>query len=193
MHREPVIQLLTAYREANPAELDVADRILALVRARPDCFDRTCRPGHLTGSAWVVSPDGERHLLLHHRKLDKWLQPGGHADGQTDLAEVARREATEETGLASLRLVPAGTGAPVLDLDVHVIPARYAPDGSLTEDAHEHHDLRFLFQADGGCELGGNEESHALRWFSEKELRKKTGEISVLRLLEKAQRRLAGG
>jgi len=193
MHRDSVIQLLTAYRAANPSEAEVADRILALVNSRPDCFDRTCRPGHLTGSAWVVSSDGQRHLLLHHRKLGKWLQPGGHADGQTDLAEVALREAVEETGLQSLRLIPDAGGALVLDLDVHDIPARYACDGSLIEDAHEHHDVRFLFRVDGAGDLLGNEESHSVRWFTEKEVRKITLEISVLRLLEKSQRRLGRG
>jgi 8-oxo-dGTP pyrophosphatase MutT (NUDIX family) len=190
MHRDPVITLLTAYREANPSETEVADRILALVNSRSDCFDRTCRPGHLTGSAWVVSPDGERHLLLHHRKLDKWLQPGGHADGQTDLAEVALREAVEETGLQSLRVVSDSYGVAVLDLDVHDIPARYAPDGSLIEDGHEHHDVRFLFQADADESLCINDESHALRWCTPEEVQSLTQEWSVLRLLEKARQRL---
>jgi 8-oxo-dGTP pyrophosphatase MutT (NUDIX family) len=190
MHRRPVVQLLTAYREANPTEAQVADRILALVESRSDCFDRTCRPGHLTGSAWVVSPDGERHLLLHHRKLDKWLQPGGHADGQTDLAAVALREAVEETGLASLRVVTDREGVAVLDLDVHDIPARYAPDGSLVEDGHEHHDVRFLLRAsaeESGCI---NDESNELRWCTPAEVQALTQEWSVLRLLEKARRRL---
>lgn len=190
MHREPVIQLLTAYREANPSETQVADRILALVNSRTDCFDRTCRPGHLTGSAWVVSPDGERHLLLHHRKLDKWLQPGGHADGQTDLAEVALREAIEETGLESLRVVTDNHGVAVLDLDVHDIPARYAPDGLLIEDGHEHHDVRFLFQADADESLCLSDESNELRWCTPEEVQSLTQEWSVLRLLEKARRRL---
>jgi 8-oxo-dGTP pyrophosphatase MutT (NUDIX family) len=190
MHRDPVIQLLTAYRDANPTEAAVADRILALVNSRSDCFDRTCRPGHLTGSAWVVSPDGERHLLLHHRKLDKWLQPGGHADGQTDLAEVALREAFEETGLESLRVVTDNHGVAVLDLDVHDIPARYAPDGSLIEDGHEHHDVRFLFQADADESLCINDESNELRWCTPEEVLSLTQEWSVLRLLEKARQRL---
>lgn len=190
MHRDPVIQLLTAYREANPSEAQVADRILALVNSRTDCFDRTCRPGHLTGSAWVVSPDGERHLLLHHRKLDKWLQPGGHADGQTDLAEVALREAIEETGLESLRVIADNHGVAVLDLDVHDIPARYKPDGSLIEDSHEHHDVRFLLQADADESLCLSDESNELRWCTPAEVRSLTQEWSVLRLLEKSRERL---
>ncbi len=190
MYRQAVVNLLTAYRDANPSEAGVADRILALVHSRPDCFDRACRPGHLTGSAWVVSPDGERHLLLHHRKLDKWLQPGGHADGQTDLAEVALREAMEETGLRSLRVVTDAAGSAVLDLDVHDIPARYAPDGSPVEDGHEHHDVRFLLRAEADESLCLSEESRALRWCSPAEVAELTQEWSVLRLLEKARRRL---
>jgi 8-oxo-dGTP pyrophosphatase MutT (NUDIX family) len=190
MHRDPVIQLLTAYRAANPAEAQVADRILALVNSRTDCFDRTCRPGHLTGSAWVVSPDGDRHLLLHHRKLDKWLQPGGHADGQNDLAEVALREAIEETGLQSLKVVADSLGGAVLDLDIHDIPARYAADGSLIEDGHEHHDVRFLLQADADESLCLSDESNELRWCTPEEVQSLTQEWSVLRLLEKSQERL---
>ena len=80
---------------------------LDFVRAHPDCLARTCAPGHLTGSAWIVSPDRRRTLLTHHRKLGKWLQLGGHADGDADLLAVALREAREESGLRGLRVVDA--------------------------------------------------------------------------------------
>lgn len=193
MHREPLRKLLVDYRAANPAEAAVADRILQLVECHEDCFERTCRPGHLTGSAWVVSADGARHLLLHHRKLGKWLQPGGHADGEADLAAVATREAEEETGLNALRVIPDPGGSLALDIDVHLIPARYGPAGELVEDAHEHHDVRFLLQSAGDDALTLSDESHALRWCSPEEVRHLTQEESVLRLLEKAQSRLQAG
>lgn len=189
MNRQPLLDLLADYTTACPEESAATERIRSLVQQHEDCFLRTCRPGHITGSAWVVSADGERHLLLHHRKLDKWLQPGGHADGEDDVAQVALREAAEESGLTGLSVVD--TAPRVLDVDVHEIPARYAPDGALVEDAHEHHDVRFLVQATSDETLRQNEESNALRWCTAEEVRQLTSETSVLRLLEKATRRLA--
>lgn len=190
MSREPLLEILEAYRSRHADEAAVVDRIAALAEAHADCFDRTCRPGHLTGSAWVVSADGERHLLMLHRKLGKWLQPGGHADGQTDLEAVARREAEEETGLIGFETIADAVALVPLDVDVHDIPARYSPDGELIEDAHEHHDVRFLLRVTGDESLVPNEESHELRWCLAEEVRTLTSEPSVLRLLAKACQRL---
>jgi 8-oxo-dGTP pyrophosphatase MutT (NUDIX family) len=107
MHRGPVLALLAAHvTRAEPgAEAAALREILAFVRAEPECLERRCAPGHLTGSAWIVSPCRRRVLLTHHHKLDRWLQLGGHADGDGDLLAVARREAEEESGLAGLRVV----------------------------------------------------------------------------------------
>src|SRR5690606_7888674 len=77
MHRQPLFDLLSRYQRDFPEELQTVLRIRQLVASREDCFLRTCRPGHVTGSAWVVSPDRRRCLLVHHAKLDRWLQPGG--------------------------------------------------------------------------------------------------------------------
>ena len=121
--------------------------------ARADCCERTCLEGHFTGSAWVVSADGMRALLLHHRKLGRWLQPGGHADGDGDLAGVALREAEEETGLRGLTVEPG-----IFDLDRHRIPARGAEPG------HWHYDVRFVVHANEDEAFVVSEESHALAW-----------------------------
>lgn len=183
MHRQQLLDLLADYAARFPEEAAVAARIRALVEEHADCFERTCLPGHVTGSAWIASPERDRWLLVHHRKLDRWLQPGGHADGQSDVASVALREAEEETGLKELRLAAE---AP-LDLDVHVIPARYDAAGQLLEPAHEHHDVRFLVIAAAAATPQVSDESHAVRWFTDAELLAATDEESVLRLWRKAR------
>jgi 8-oxo-dGTP pyrophosphatase MutT (NUDIX family) len=134
------------------------DRIVDFVRRHQEPFDRRIVEGHLTGSALVVSADGRRVLLLHHRKLDRWLQPGGHGDpGETTGEEVALREACEETGLRDLALHPLAPRP--LDVDVHEIPARPG------EPAHEHLDLRYLVVAPGRARLAPDTaEMHQIRW-----------------------------
>ena len=99
MHRRSLLDMLMLYEHFHPQEAAVTERIRSLVHQHVDCFERTCRPGHVTGSAWILSADRRRVLLTHHSKLDRWLQLGGHADGQADVAEVARREAQEESGM----------------------------------------------------------------------------------------------
>lgn len=134
------------------------DRILALVDEHEDIAVRTCRPGHLTGSAFVVDPSRNACLLLFHTKLQRWLQPGGHADGDTNLAHVALREAQEETGIPGLQVV-----TPAIDVDIHEVdPPK--------EDAHLHLDVRYLVIAPAGAEPVGNHESQALRWVTADEL-----------------------
>jgi len=160
VHRRPLLELLARYGARHPQEGGCVARVRSLVESRPDCFERSCLPGHLTGSAWVLSPDRRRFLLTHHRKLGRWLQLGGHADGESDLAAVALREAREESGLERLAFLgeAGGAGPQPIDIDVHAIPARPG------EPAHEHHDLRFALVALGG-ETRTSDESHALRWF----------------------------
>lgn len=125
----------------------------AFLRGGIERFTRRHLAGHFTGSAFVVSADGERCLLLHHAKLGRWLQPGGHADGEPDLAAVALREAGEETGLPGL-VVEGG----ILDLDRHAIPARGAEPG------HWHWDVRYLVRCTAGETPRINAESRAFAW-----------------------------
>jgi 8-oxo-dGTP pyrophosphatase MutT (NUDIX family) len=186
MHRRSLLDTLAAYRPIFPSEADVVDRICDLVRSHADCFDRRCRPGHITGAAWILSADRRRSLLTHHRKLDRWLQLGGHADGQWQLHEVALREAREESGMNAFDFVPVAGALLPFDLDVHVIPARYDGEGRLIEDAHEHHDVRFLLIAHAEQRILASDESHDVGWFTPDEVLALTREESVLRMLRKA-------
>ncbi|MBI5850022.1 MAG: NUDIX hydrolase [Planctomycetes bacterium] len=180
--RRALLDLLGAYQDAWPDEDAVVARIGNLVVTQEDCLLRTCfTPGHLTASAWVCSQDGARCVLLHHGKLDKWLQPGGHADGEAELERVALREVEEETGLSGLEVLLHDGGLVPLDLDVHVIPARKR------EPQHEHHDVRFLVIARQDAPLVCSDESRELRWVDVARLTDFTREESVLRLARKAK------
>lgn len=136
--------------------------------------DRSTQIGHLTGSALVVDAAGERVLVLLHAKLGRWLQPGGHADGDHELAGVALREASEESGIEGMEVM-----VPAVDVDIHVIPARG------DEPEHLHLDLRFVVRAPLGAEPVGNHESKAIRWVDFDSLRDLTDEVGLVRLAER--------
>jgi 8-oxo-dGTP pyrophosphatase MutT (NUDIX family) len=190
MHRKALLKLLDRYESLHPGEAAMVARIRELVATHTDCFERTCLPGHITGSAWIVSQDGARHLLVHHRKLGRWLQPGGHADGQTDVAAAALREAIEETGLTSLRFAEDLPDGPLpLDIDVHIIPERRTPTGDLIDRAHEHHDIRFLFVAARDDAILVSDESHDVRWFTPGEIEQLDTDESVRRMLRKVEQK----
>lgn len=130
--------------------------------------------GHVTGSAFVLSPDRQAVLLTHHAKLDRWLQLGGHCDGIADARFVALKEAYEESGLSRVRLLSES----VFDLDIHEIPARGA------EPAHLHYDVRFLMLAEAG-EIAVSPESRALAWVPVDRLEDYSNAPSVLRMRER--------
>ena len=144
---------LADYRVANPDAAEIVDEFQRFLDSAPSVFTRAHLAGHFTGSAWLVSADGERVLLTHHRKLNAWLQLGGHADGDTDLARVALREAEEESGMSDLVVEAA-----IFDIDRHRIPARG------TEPEHWHYDVRYVVRATGSEAFVVGDESHALAW-----------------------------
>lgn len=167
-------------------EKKTVERMRELLEESPQCFTRERLAGHFTGSALVVSQDLLEVLLTHHGKLDMWIQLGGHADGDPDLAEVALREASEESGLEDLELLPyeAHLGAETLlpfDLDVHTIPAR----GDVPE--HLHYDVRFLVYTSHPRAIKANHESHELRWLSLEDARGLTEEPSMRRQFAKLE------
>ena len=99
MHRRNLLEALTRYAQRHPDEQPTVDRFSRLLEGHPNCFERDCWAGHITGSAWLLDPSQSKLLLTHHRKLNMWLQLGGHSDGDPDTAAVAKREAEEESGL----------------------------------------------------------------------------------------------
>jgi 8-oxo-dGTP pyrophosphatase MutT (NUDIX family) len=148
------------FEPVEPIQAEHRATVLDFIDEHPDALHRSCLTGHLTGSAWVVDASGTRGLIMHHAKVQRWLQPGGHADGDANLAAVALREATEETGIDDLVVWTR----PV-DIDIHLFVNR-----SGAEPDHLHLDLRFVVQASAGATPVGNHESAALRWITENEL-----------------------
>jgi ADP-ribose pyrophosphatase YjhB (NUDIX family) len=158
--RLPLIDALDAHARARPDSADVVRQMLDFLhRHGASAFERNNPEGHFCGSAWVVDVHSgpatrdQRVLLTHHRKLGRWLQLGGHADGVTDLSAVALAEAAEESGLQTLELLPT-----IFDVDIHEIPARPG------EPAHLHLDVRYVVLADAREPLVTSAESHALAW-----------------------------
>jgi len=177
--REQLIAKFRAFAAVatDPRDRSLAEEFVQFVAAHTDCLLRTCVPGHFTGSAWVVDAGRRRTLLTHHRKLDKWLQLGGHADGEADLAAVAGREAREESGLAEVKIV---TGE-IFDLDRHLIPARKG------EPEHWHYDVRFLIEADPAQPLVVTSESKDLAWVELAEVARLNPEESMLRMVRRTR------
>jgi 8-oxo-dGTP pyrophosphatase MutT (NUDIX family) len=176
---------LARHRPADAKEAADLEDVLAFIARYPDPFDRRIVEGHLTGSAVVVSTAGDRVLLLFHRKLERWLQPGGHAEvGERDGETIALREAREETGIEGLVLHPSASRP--LDVDVHPIPARG------DEPAHRHLDLRYLVLAPMRAALRRRAaEARALRWFTWDELDDLDLDAGLRRALRTARARTA--
>lgn len=179
MHRQELLNLLQRHRTRFMEEAGYIRRAIDFVEQHEDIFYRELWPAHVTGSAWVVSPDRESVLMLHHRKLDQWFQPGGHADGDNDVLRVALRETSEETGVdpAHIRLVDDA----VFDVDIHTILASHeAP-------RHEHIDIRFLVEIDDSLPLPGSDESHDVLWVDFHDISRFNNNRSTYRMVEKTR------
>lgn len=176
-----LLKLLHTYQPDSEEQEQILQRMIDFAGRESSCLERSCVEGHFTASALVLSPDNSEVALIRHLKLGKWLQPGGHADGDPDLKSVAKREVWEETGLAEVR----DQNPHILDLDIHQIP-QYGDTA-----AHLHYDVRYCFISET-VELRSNGESLEIRWVPRSDIPQYTKEASILRLIKKTQSKRPG-
>ncbi|MEY4130703.1 MAG: hypothetical protein RLZZ31_827 [Actinomycetota bacterium] len=164
--------------EADADNREVAAQMEQFLQGHPDALWRTCLDGHFTASALVVEENTENFLVLHHTKLRKWLQPGGHVDGSNNFPQSALREAKEETGIENLRVVE-----PFIDLDIHLVePPKEQP--------HLHLDIRYLVLAPQGSVFAPNHESTEMRWVTMDDLSELQADESLVRLATRGLARI---
>ncbi len=173
--RRPLCAALLRYAAAHPERSETAAEILRFVCETPDCFCRSQQRGHITGSAWLLNPAGDKALLTLHHNLQRWMQLGGHSDGDADTLRVALREATEESGIEGIEAL----STEIFDVDIHRIPARPAKG----EPAHLHYDVRFLLRAPHE-HYSISPESDDLAWWGTAQFTARAAELdeAVLRL-----------
>lgn len=179
MHRQELLGLLNSHRTRFMEELSFVNRAITYIEQHEDCFYRELWPMHVTGSAWVVSPDRNHVLMMHHKKIGQWFQPGGHADGDSDILAVAQREASEETGIEESKVKLLSSS--IFDVDIHRIQA-YKDDPQ-----HEHIDIRFLVEIDDRLPVPGNDESHQVLWVNLYDAAHYNNNRSTYRMLEKTR------
>lgn len=175
MKRAKLVTMLENYFPAVKEEIDFKQEIIAFIKENPNCFERSLEKGHITASAWLLNKNKSHTLLMHHTKLDKWIQLGGHCDGDPDVLAVAIKEVQEESGIQNV--VPVSND--IFDIDIHLIPE------NKKEKAHYHYDIRFLLQVVGDEHIVQNKESKELRWIAKELNLIPTNEQSVIRMFKK--------
>ncbi|CAH0995378.1 hypothetical protein EMA8858_01499 [Emticicia aquatica] len=175
MHRKKILDLLENYQTHDSNESKMKSETIIFVKNNTDCFKRELLIGHITGSAWIVDKLRQNVLLIHHRKLNQWFQPGGHCDGDSDVLKVALKEAREETGLTNIMVLNSN----IFDVDIHLIPERKQTP------AHFHYDIRFIFEADLNEKLIISEESNELAWIPIEKVIKYNDSDSIMRMVKK--------
>ncbi len=175
MNKIILLHQLEDYKNTYPNEIAKAQAFQSLIAESPKAFSRENLEAHITASCWLLSLDQSRVLLTHHKKLNMWLQLGGHCDGNQDTLLAAHREAVEESGITLVKPLLSS----FFDLDIHEIPERK------TEPKHLHYDMTYLFQVVESEEFQVSNESNDLQWVEIDRLEKYTTESSMLRMREK--------
>jgi 8-oxo-dGTP pyrophosphatase MutT (NUDIX family) len=165
---------ISSYHPTFEIEKSYKARFVELISEFDSAFERSLLIGHITGSALLIDESRQHILLMHHTKLNKWLQPGGHCDGNKNVLAVAKKEVLEETGIEI-----TVDKANIFDIDIHAIPERKGVP------AHEHFDIRFLFVVPDNTVFKQNEESLALKWVPIDKISDYTQEDSILRMIKK--------
>lgn len=170
-------QLLTLLHDYIPTrdEEQAKEVMLTFINQYENCFERTLEIGHITASCWLLNKEHTQALLMHHKKLNRWLQLGGHCDGDSDVLRVALKEAQEESGIIGIEPIHDS----IFDLDIHLIPE------TKKEKAHYHYDVRFLLHVVSDEQIMKNEESNDLRWIDKNRSLIPTDEPTIHRLFNK--------
>ena len=175
MHRNYLLQLLANYNPPSPEEIKHKDDIIDFVKRNEQCFERDLQHGHITASAWLLNKTGDKALLTHHKKLNKWIQLGGHCDGDPNVLNVAIREVQEESDIKNIKPIHDQ----IFDIGVHFF------QGSINEEKHYHYDIRFLLQAQGDEEIKISSESNDLKWIGKNRDGLLNNETSIVRMFKK--------
>lgn len=170
-----MLALLETYRNTWSMESDRIDRFIQFIRGQWENLKTEDRIGHLTGSAWIVNTKRDKVLLTHHRKLEQWFQLGGHTEAFETIEAAAQREAYEESGLSTLKLL----SHEIYDIDDHIIPERSG------QPAHTHFDIRFIFEADDTEQIRLSAESKEVKWVELNEVLSYSSDVSIERMLLK--------
>ncbi len=175
MNQTHHLNKISAHTPFNKVEAAHQQSVLSFVQQHGDFYKRSLKKGHITGSAWIINPQYNHVLMLHHKKLDRWLQPGGHTEQDADVLATARREAQEETGILDLRTISDA----IFDIDIHTIP------GNKKEAEHLHYDIRYLFETALTTAPTVSDESNDVRWFTLEEIASSNDEASIARMILK--------
>jgi 8-oxo-dGTP pyrophosphatase MutT (NUDIX family) len=173
-----LLSSLSLYNPKSVKETAYKSQMLDLLSEGKIAFERRREAGHFTASAWVLDPSTQSVLLILHSKINKWLQPGGHADGNQNLLEVAKKELAEESGINSIETLKSS----IFDLDIHTIPShKGVPE-------HLHYDMRFIFRGNSNAATQINHESKDIQWVPLDEIPELVGnDDSICRMVEKSK------
>jgi 8-oxo-dGTP pyrophosphatase MutT (NUDIX family) len=177
IHRKNLIELLEVYHPDDSLEKKYKNQILEFITNNQVIFGKENKTGHITGSSWVTNNSKNKALLCYHRKLNKWLQLGGHSDEDENIFDTAIREAREESGLLSLKVL----SEKIFDIDIHFIP------GFGEENGHLHYDIRFIFEADEKEDIIISNESKDIAWVDLDNIKELNSSESLIRMAEKTK------